>query len=242
MTIYVFDMDGTLTPARKPMEDSFAAQFLPWLEANKAFIATGSDIAKVKEQMPAEVMAAFSGIYCAMGNDLWEKGAFAYRHDFEPEAEFLSDLEQYRKQTKYPHTLYPNYIEKRTGMLNFSVLGRNCPYEERERYYAWDKISGERLKIRQELSSRYPQYDFSLGGTISIDITLKGCGKGQVAGHLRQRFPSEQIIFFGDKTFPGGNDYELASALAKIENTQVVQVANPQDVLDFLKICTNLAA
>lgn len=242
MTIYVFDMDGTLTPARKPMEEGFAQQFLPWLQENKAFIATGSDIAKVQEQMPNDVTMAFSGIYCAMGNDLWEKGEFSYRHDFEPEAEFLADLEQYRKQTKYPHTLYPNYIEKRTGMLNFSVLGRNCPYEERERYYAWDKNSGERVKIQQELSSRYPQYDFSLGGTISIDITLKGCGKGQVAKHLRQCYPAEQIIFFGDKTFVGGNDYELASALNKMANTKVIQVENPQDVLNFLQTEQNIAA
>ena len=34
MTIYVFDMDGTLTPARKPMTDEFAKAFLPWLKAN----------------------------------------------------------------------------------------------------------------------------------------------------------------------------------------------------------------
>lgn len=45
--IYMFDMDGTLTPARKPMEEDFAKCFLPWLQKNKAFIVTGSDIAKV---------------------------------------------------------------------------------------------------------------------------------------------------------------------------------------------------
>lgn len=234
MTIYIFDMDGTLTPPRRPMTEEFAADFLPWLKKNRAFIATGSDFEKVREQMPDSLIAAFAGIYCAMGNDLWEKGKLVLHKDFIPAAGLTERLENYRAETKYPGRLYPNYIEKRTGMINFSVLGRDCPYRERELYSDWDKKSGERLKIQKELSVLYPQYDFLLGGTISIDIIKKGNGKSQIAFDLRQKFPPEEIIFFGDKTFPGGNDYELAYALKSMENTRTVQVNSPADVLDFL--------
>lgn len=234
MTIYVFDMDGTLTPARKPMTDEFAKAFLPWLKANIAFIATGSDFAKVEEQMPKDIINAFTGIYCAMGNALWQNGKYAYLRDIKPEVELLEDLENFRKNTKYPYTLFDNYIEKRTGALNFCVLGRNCPYEERERYTAWDSLNGERKEIQKFLSKKYPQYDFSLGGNISIDIVKKGCGKGQVANLLRQDYPNEKIVFIGDRTFEGGNDYELACALKKLDNTVVVQVENPNQVLEYL--------
>ncbi len=232
--IYVFDMDGTLTPARKPMTDEFAKAFLPWLKANIAFIATGSDFAKVEEQMPKDIINAFTGIYCAMGNALWQNGKYAYLRDIKPEVELLEDLENFRKNTKYPYTLFDNYIEKRTGALNFCVLGRNCPYEERERYTAWDSLNGERKEIQKFLSKKYPQYDFSLGGNISIDIVKKGCGKGQVANLLRQDYPNEKIVFIGDRTFEGGNDYELACALKKLDNTVVVQVENPNQVLEYL--------
>ena len=234
MTIYVFDMDGTITPPRKPMEADFAAQFSAWLDKNRAFIATGSDISKVKEQLPKTVLDKFSGIYCAMGNDLWYKGKFLYHKDFTPEPELLADLESMRQKTQYPYALYPNYIEKRTGMLNFSILGRNCPYEERERYNKWDKQHYERQKISQYLSFKYPQYDFVLGGSISIDIVKKGCGKGQIAKHLRQNHPQDTIVFFGDKTFKGGNDYELAQALFELSNTEVVQVEGPEHILSIL--------
>lgn len=234
--IYVFDMDGTLTPPRLPMEEGFALQFLPWLKENKAFIATGSDMAKVSEQLPAPVINAFTGIYCAMGNDLWHNGDYVYRHDFVPEDELLADLEQYRRTTSYPGQLFSNYTEKRTGMLNFSVLGRNCPYAEREKYGQWDAENGERLQIQKELSRRYPHYDFVLGGTISIDIIKKGCGKGQIAAHLRQTYPHEEIIFFGDKTFSGGNDYELAAALRQLSATKVIQVNKPDDVFAYLEL------
>ena len=234
MTIYAFDLDGTLTPPRLPMTQEFAQSFLPWLKNNKAFIATGSDINKVKEQLSPEVIKAFAGIYCSMGNDLWKDGDYLYRHDFTPEPELLKDLKTLRQNTKYPFQLFDNFIEKRTGMLNFSILGRNCPYAERERYYAWDNQHHERENTQIILSKKYPQYDFVLGGTISMDIIKKGCGKGQIAHHLRQSFPQEKIIFFGDKTFPGGNDYELAHTLQEMKNTQVIQVDTPQEVLDTL--------
>ena len=84
------------------------------------------------------------------------------------------------------------------------------------------------------MSSRYPQYDFVLGGSISIDIVKKGCGKGQIAEHLRQSYPQETIMFFGDKTFKGGNDYELAQALRQLANTVVVQVDGPEHVWSIL--------
>ncbi len=236
MSIYVFDMDGTLTLPRKVMSEAFAEAFIPWLKNNQAFIATGSDLKKVFEQLPESVMNAFTGIYCAMGNDLWSKGEFLYHRDFVPESEMLADLENFRKETKYPNQLFPNYIEKRTGALNFSVLGRDCPYTERERYNAWDKENKERKLIAEKLSKKYPKYDFSLGGSISIDIVLKGHGKEQIAKDLREKYPEEHIIFFGDKTMPGGNDYELASALLKLANTEVVQVDSPNEVLEHLNL------
>ena len=68
-----------------------------------------------------------------------------------------------------------------------------------------------------------------------MDITPKGYGKEQIAQHLRKTYPSEKIIFFGDKTFEGGNDYELAEALRQLENTAVVQINRPEDVLMYLK-------
>ena len=235
MTIFVFDMDGTLTPARLPMTAEFAIQFHEWQKTHKCFIATGSDFKKVEEQLPASVIDAFTGIYSSMGNVLSSKGSLIYQNDFKIDPLLIEKLENYRKNTNYPGALYPNYIEERIGMINFCVLGRNCPYTEREKYSAWDKNSCEREKIAEELKKEFPQYDISIGGSISMDITLKGQSKGQIARHLRKQYPTEKIIFFGDKTFVGGNDYELAHELLQMTNTQVIQVNLPEEVLMYLK-------
>lgn len=236
MTIYIFDMDGTLTPARLSMTADFALYFYDWQKSHKSFIATGSDYAKVQEQMPEKIINEFTGIYCSMGNILMAQGKTVYQKEFVPPPKLIERLKSFRASTKYPAPLFDNYIERRTGMINFSVLGRNCPYTERERYCAWDKTAHERLNIQAALLKEFPDLDIAVGGSISMDITPKGCGKGQIAAHLRQTYPNEKIVFFGDKTFSGGNDYELAHALAALPDTQTVQVDNPEDVLMKLEI------
>ena len=235
MTVYVFDMDGTLTPPRLAMTADFAARFHAWQTSHLNFIATGSDYAKVQEQLPSHVINAFTGIYCSMGNLLKAQEKIVYQNTFQADPALFEKLEFYRQHTTYPGPLFPNYIEPRIGMVNFSVLGRDCPYAEREKYTAWDKTTHEREQIKEELSRLFPQYDIAVGGSISMDITPKGRGKGQIATHLRHSYPKEKIIFFGDKTFSGGNDYELACALRQLPNTQVVQVTHPQEVLNYLE-------
>ena len=236
MTVFIFDMDGTLTPARLPMEKEFAEKFIPWLKQNRAYIATGSNLSKVEEQIGFPLMNEFTGIYCSMGNELWVKGKYEYQNDFIPDANLLICLESYRKNTKYPYALFDNYIEKRIGMINFSVLGRNCPYEERLRYQIWDRENGERQSIAIELRKKFPQYEFCVGGSISMDIIPVGFSKAQVATKLRAKYPEDKIVFLGDKTFAGGNDFELAEALRKVNNTDVVQVESPTSVLKYLNI------
>ncbi|GHT94920.1 hypothetical protein FACS1894122_12000 [Alphaproteobacteria bacterium] len=245
---FVADMDGTLTPARLPMTEEFADFFEKFLENRVFYIVSGSDLEKIKEQVPARVLNKIAGIYCSMGNELHQRDvgsdnethvvqsqtikgkcnwSMVYQNDFTPEPSLMEKLEEYRKNTAYPHELYPNYIEKRRGMVNFSVLGRDCPQDARVLYKAWDDKHREREAIAEELSKLYPQYDISVGGNISIDIVRHGFGKDQVADHLRKRYKTEKIIFFGDRTEKGGNDYALAQRLLELGNAQIIAVDGP---------------
>ncbi|MDR2252151.1 MAG: hypothetical protein LBD98_04985 [Endomicrobium sp.] len=49
--IYVFDMDGTLTPSRQPMQKEFAKWFKKFIARNDVYLVTGSDIGKIKSQI-----------------------------------------------------------------------------------------------------------------------------------------------------------------------------------------------
>ncbi len=236
MNIYIFDMDGTLTPARQPMTPDFCFRFLPWLKAHMAYLAAGSNYEKVTEQLPGDAVASFSGIYSSMGNVYHQKGREIYRKEIKLNKEMLQCLERYRRHTAYEGKLYGNYLELRPGMLNFSVLGRNCPFAERAKYHEWDKEHHEREKIAAEMNVKFPEYETVVGGKISLDIVTKGCGKEQIAVSLREQHPNDKLIFLGDKTAKGGNDYAIAEKLRNMENTEVVPVNSPEEVLAYLEI------
>lgn len=236
MNVYIFDMDGTITPAREHMTPDFAFHFLPWLKAHCAYLAAGSNYEKVTEQLSPDVVASFSGIYSSMGNVFHKKGQKIYRNDIKLNKEMLQYLERCRRNTEYEGNLFGNYLELRIGMLNFSVLGRNCPFSERAKYNEWDNIHHEREKIAKKMNELFPEYDTSLGGKISLDIVTRGCGKEQIAARMREAHPHDKLIFFGDRTDKGGNDYTLAEALRQMENTEIIAVNSPDDVLKYLGI------
>ncbi len=233
--VFLADMDGTLTPARLPMTDDFAGIFLDFIRKNIFYVVSGSDLKKVREQMPKFILDEIAGLFCSMGNEFYVKDKLIYKNDFNPGADLLGRLENYRKNTKYEGQLFDNYIERRQGMLNFSVLGRNCSHDQRNAYKKWDDQHQERVRIAKELSELYPQYDISVGGNISIDIVPHGLGKEQVAAKVREKYPCAKIFFIGDRTKEGGNDYSLAQALLKLGNAEVVAVDGPEDTLRFLK-------
>ena len=79
----------------------------------------------------------------------------------------------------------------------------------------------------------FPGYIFAALDLDGISETRRNRHIIQVC--LNQNYPEEKIVFFGDKTFPGGNDYELACALRQLPNTQIIQVNHPQEVFDYLE-------
>ena len=50
--IFIFDIDGTLTPSRLQMTEKFSKYFDKWSKRNKYYLVTGSDFDKTKEQLP----------------------------------------------------------------------------------------------------------------------------------------------------------------------------------------------
>ena len=71
------------------------------------------------EQLPDSVINAFSGIYCAMGNQLRQGHEIVYQKDFKLSDDLREDLERFRAISKYPGPFFDNYIEERVGMDNF---------------------------------------------------------------------------------------------------------------------------
>ena len=117
-------------------------------------------------------------------------------------------------------------------MINVSPIGRNCSHAERDEFESFDKIHEIRKKMVQELSSEFSDYNltYSIGGQISFDVFPTGWDKTYCLGHLENE-GFKNIHFFGDKTFPGGNDYEIFTHEKIIGHA----VSCPEDTIRILK-------
>jgi len=224
--IFIFDVDGTLTPSRLPMTKEFQKFFKQWIKKNKFYLVTGSDLPKLQEQMCFYDIEA-EGIFTCCGNQFWKpdpsivnvSAELIYDNKFEMTSKLKNSLEVVLMASQYPHR-YGNHIEDRGSMVNFSIVGRNCTQEQREEYYKWDKEKGERRKISTFLKHKFKELDAVIGGQISIDIYPKGMDKSQVLNVIEQErlVPPSEYIFIGDGIENGGNDYPLAELM---DNTEI---------------------
>ena len=101
------------------------------------------------------------------------------------------------------------FFEFRTGMFNVSPVGRNCSREERNDFEAYDKVHGVRAAMVEKMREEFKDLDltFSVGGQISFDVFPRGWDKTFCLQYVEGKY--DEIHFFGDKTFQGGNDHEI---------------------------------
>ena len=201
--IYIFDVDGTLTPSRNPMDKDFKDFFKKFIKKKRVWLISGSDKDKTIEQVGEDIWTSVERAYQSSGNQLWVKGKLKYQYEFKTEDYLKELLEMFLDKSEYPHR-YGNHIEERPGALNFSVVGRDCTQEQREHYAKWDDKHQERKDFAWEIKERYPWLDAVVGGEISIDIYEKFKDKGQIVKDIRGKFE-----FFGDRLYPGGNDFAI---------------------------------
>ena len=94
---FLFDVDGTLTPARKPMIDEFRRFFGHWVvkqqtNSNKVFLVTGSDKDKTIEQVGLPLWRLVDGSYQCSGNQLYKRGRLVKESNWLMSAELRLDI------------------------------------------------------------------------------------------------------------------------------------------------------
>lgn len=99
-------------------------------------------------------------------------------------------------------------IENRLSQVTFSALGQKAGTEAK---YAWDPDCKKREAIVARCKELAPEFDYEIGGTTSINAITPGMNKVFGMTHLLEELHVEKsdILYFGDMTRPGGNDYPV---------------------------------
>ncbi|KAI8609684.1 phosphomannomutase [Chytriomyces sp. MP71] len=213
--IALFDVDGTLTPARKEISETMKTTLAALRKKIVIGFVGGSDLAKQKEQIGEDVLNMFDYCFSENGLTAYKNGQQLASQSFigflgeERYGRLANFILGYLAKLELPKKR-GTFIEFRNGMINVSPIGRNCSHAERDEFEAYDKIHNIRPKMVEALKKEFPDFGliYSIGGQISFDVMPVGWDKTYCLRHIQdQKF--SKIHFFGDKTFQGGNDYEI---------------------------------
>ena len=228
---FIFDVDGTLTPSRGKMDYNFKAFFNTFCLVNDVYLVTGSDKPKTIEQISEGTYNLCKRVYQCSGSDVWDAETNILKSGWT-----LSDLARtFLISCEYesPFTERTgNHIEQRSGMVNFSVVGRNANAEQRATYVEYDTFKNERINIASAFNTMFPELQATVGGETGIDIAPRGADKSQI---LRDFKENDTIHFYGDAMFEGGNDKPLADALQKYQLGFSHQVDDWKHTWEILK-------
>ena len=164
------------------------------------------------------------------GNDVNFYGAQIHTNDWTLPVTARNWLDEKLEQSEFVLRT-GNHIEERPGMVNFSIVGRNATMGERKLYVEYDTKLNERNTITEMFNEAFPELDAKAGGETGIDIGPKGSDKSQVIKFI----DDEELVFFGDRMDPLGNDYPLSKIILDNDLGKCYNVKDYNETWELLK-------
>ncbi|PNW73297.1 hypothetical protein CHLRE_14g626900v5 [Chlamydomonas reinhardtii] len=235
--IALFDVDGTLTAPRKVATKEMLDFMQELRKTVKVGIVGGSDLHKIAEQLGDGLLTQYDYVFAENGLVAHKEGkelAVQSLKTFLGEdklKEFINFVLHYIADLDIP-IKRGTFIEFRNGMLNVSPIGRNCSQSERDEFEKYDEKAGVRKAFVEVLRTKFAHLGltYSIGGQISFDVFPQGWDKTYCLQFLTE---FDEIHFFGDKTYKGGNDHEIFESERTLGHT----VTSPDDTR---KQCTEI--
>jgi|SRR3989344_3500347 len=240
--LIAFDIDGTLTVSKSPLEDNplidtdMSDLLNKLMVKRKVAIISGASYRQFESQILAHLTKdseVLKNLYllptngttlCTYTNDAWQCPPVNALTDQEKE-EIYAAFDKMLAEVGFvvPRRVYGEVVEDRGSQITFSAFGQNAPIEIKQ---AWDKDHQKRAEMVSALKKYLPNFAAHIGGTTSIDVTRKGIDKAYgLRGLLKHlNLASRDVLYIGDELYPDGND---APALAVAGECRAVK--NPEE-------------
>lgn len=243
--VLAFDIDQTLNVAKTPITPEIADLLLKCLDHFEVCPISGQKfdqfLIQIVNQLPHPTPEQLSHLhlfvaqgtqyYRFIGGD-WQQ-VYNYPLSDEQVTKISQTLEQAAKELGFweADKLQPGdeIIENRLSQVTFSALGQKASTETK---YAWDPDHKKREQIVARCKELAPEFDYEIGGTTSINAITPGMNKVFGMTHLLEELnvKKEDILYFGDMTQPGGNDYPVVEM-----GIETITVRNHEDTAYALR-------
>ncbi len=222
--ILAFDIDQTLNVAKTPINDEIADLLVKCLDRFEICPISGQKFDQFLIQIvnrlksPTPEQLSHLHLFVAQGTQYYRykngdwKQVYNYPLTNEQVTKISQTIERAARELGFweEDKLKPGdeIIENRLSQVTFSALGQHAGTEEK---YAWDPDCKKREKIVARCKELAPEFDYEIGGTTSINAITPGMNKAFGMKHLLEELGAkkEDVLYFGDMTQPGGNDYPI---------------------------------
>ena len=228
-----FDIDQTLNIAKTPIPDEIAELLISCLDHFKICPISGQKfdqfliqiVNRLVEHGVTPNQLENLHLFVAQGTQYYVyenktenydennwKLVYDYPLTDEEVAKIFKALEEAARETGYWEEDKleegDQIIENRRSMVAFSALGQHAGTAQK---YGWDGDTKKRQAIVAKAVEKAPEFQFEIGGTTSINAFKKGMNKEFGMGKLLEelKVAKEEVLYFGDMTQPGGNDYPV---------------------------------
>ncbi|MBR2725838.1 HAD-IIB family hydrolase [Candidatus Saccharibacteria bacterium] len=243
--VLAFDIDQTLNVAKTPIPDEIADLLVRCLDHFEICPISGQKFDQFLIQIvnrlphPTPEQLSHLHLFVAQGTQYYR-----YRNnDWELVYNYPLTDEQVQKISRTIQTAAEELgyweadklkdgdeiIENRLSQVTFSALGQHAGTEAK---YAWDPDHHKREQIVKRCKKLAPEFDYEIGGTTSINAFVPGKNKVFGMTHLMEELKVEKddILYFGDMTQPGGNDYPVVQM-----GIETITVRNHEDTAYALR-------
>jgi hydroxymethylpyrimidine pyrophosphatase-like HAD family hydrolase len=234
--VLAFDVDQTLNVAKMPIPEEIAELLTKLLDYYEICPISGQKFEQFLIQIvnqlkdPTDEQMNHLHLFVAQGTQYyrwiggkngdakpvmldgkqtnWEL-VYNYPLTDEQIAKIAGALEQASKELGYwEENPKGEIIENRISQVTLSALGQSAGTEEK---YAWDPDHKKRKAIVARAKELAPEFGYEIGGTTSINVFTPGMNKTFGMDKMMEYLDvkKEEILYFGDMTQPGGNDYPV---------------------------------
>jgi HAD superfamily hydrolase (TIGR01484 family) len=235
-----FDLDDTLAVSKSRIDGRMAELLARLIQATEVCIISGGRFEQFDSQVlqhlapGAELGSLHLMPTCGTRYYRWSDGVWqlVYAEDLAEEEKDRIEavLEQGARELGFweDHP-WGDRIEDRGSQITFSALGQQAPPTEK---YRWDPDNSKKQQLRAYAAKRLPDLEVRVGGSTSVDVTRNGIDKAYGMRKLMRQLglAAEEILFFGDRLEPGGNDYPVRAV-----GVRCVEVGCWQDTADYVE-------
>ncbi len=238
--LVAFDLDGTLTESKMPMDAEMADLLDQLLHHVMVAIISGGAYMQFERQLavlksgPEELRKLF--FFPTTGTRF-----FRYENDWKQiYADELTEDERTKIKDAFekafvdvhyahPKKVYGEVVEDRGTQITFSAVGQDAPIEAKK---LWKATQDRRAEIVQALEKYIPDFEVKMPGLSSIDVTRKGVDKAYGIQKIEELLGVvvPEIVFVGDALYEGGNDHAVIRT-----GVETVAVENAEETKMLLR-------